>query len=31
MRDIDCVVVVYLTFVIIALDGQEQQMHQMEA
>ena len=28
IRDIDSVVVVYLTFVIIALDGQVQHMHQ---
>ena len=28
IRDIDYVVVVYLTFVVIALDGQEQHMHQ---
>ena len=28
IRDIDSVVVVYLTFVIIALDGQVQRMHQ---
>ena len=27
IRDIDSVVVVHLTFVIIALDGQEQHMH----